>query len=204
LENLDSQHLKKKREQWRKYRESHPDYAQRQDQKWREYGKKWMKEHPNYHKQWRKMHPENVRAAQRKYNRKRYHEDPEFRRKRLEQAKEWQKKNREKVREMGRRHDRRRRNQEDRIQYNKKRIIKLKLELIRKLGGKCEKCGYNHNVAALTFHHINGIKGKRSSSPYSNWRKEDIANLKLLCHNCHAELHHPQLTMDSQGKLITG
>src|SRR5829696_3075664 len=33
------------------------------------------------------------------------------------------------------------------------RSLKRKMELIEQFGGKCSKCGYNKNVAALHFHH---------------------------------------------------
>ena len=35
------------------------------------------------------------------------------------------------------------------------RALKRKLELIELKGGECEICGYNNNIAALDFHHIN-------------------------------------------------
>lgn len=35
------------------------------------------------------------------------------------------------------------------------RGLKRKLELIESRGGKCEVCGYDKNIAALEFHHIN-------------------------------------------------
>ena len=35
------------------------------------------------------------------------------------------------------------------------RSAKRKLELIEYKGGKCEICGYNKNLSALEFHHIN-------------------------------------------------
>lgn len=37
----------------------------------------------------------------------------------------------------------------------KLRGLKRKYEAILKKGGKCENCGYNENISALDFHHIN-------------------------------------------------
>ena len=65
-----------------------------------------------------------------------------------------------------------------------------KIMAARLLGGKCEICG-NDDVFCLDFHHI----GKKEfdvsdyrSSRWSNIEKE-IKECKLLCRNCHAELH---------------
>lgn len=35
------------------------------------------------------------------------------------------------------------------------RGLRRKLKLIDYKGGKCELCGYNKNIAALEFHHLN-------------------------------------------------
>jgi hypothetical protein len=72
-----------------------------------------------------------------------------------------------------------------------------KLILVKMKGGKCEICGYNKNQTALCFHHINPktksfqIDIRRCSN--SSWEKLEIeANkCRLLCLNCHAELHNP-------------
>ena len=37
----------------------------------------------------------------------------------------------------------------------KLRGLKRKYEAILAKGGKCEKCGYDVNIAALEFHHLN-------------------------------------------------
>jgi predicted Zn-ribbon and HTH transcriptional regulator len=36
----------------------------------------------------------------------------------------------------------------------KERALSRKLEIIRLKGGKCERCGYDKNIAALEFHHL--------------------------------------------------
>lgn len=84
--------------------------------------------------------------------------------------------------------------------YNaqQERGIGRKKRIVRELGGKCENCGYYKNLSALTFHHIDPIKKEfkldlrsLSNRKYSVIEKE-IKKCRLLCHNCHAELHNPQ------------
>jgi hypothetical protein len=61
------------------------------------------------------------------------------------------------------------------------------------LEGKCVKCGYNKCLAALSFHHRDenekefGLSGNLALS----WIKvkKELDKCKLLCANCHAELH---------------
>jgi len=83
----------------------------------------------------------------------------------------------------------------------KKRAILAKLRLIDSLGGKCSSCGYDKNIASLCFHHRNpAIKkfrldmrglANRSSSEIV----KEAAKCILLCHNCHTEIHNPELSM---------
>ena len=79
------------------------------------------------------------------------------------------------------------------------RGLKRKLELIAKFGSKCKKCGYSKNYSALSFHHINPLTKKfgldlRACSNH-NWQLllEEANKCELLCLNCHAETHHPEL-----------
>lgn len=77
-----------------------------------------------------------------------------------------------------------------------------KLQLVREAGGVCSRCGYEKNLAALTWHHLNP-KSKSfeldlrhlSNRSEISIRKE-LAKCRLLCSNCHAEIHFPRLTMD--------
>lgn len=70
---------------------------------------------------------------------------------------------------------------------------------MRRWGGKCEECGYNKNVAAFDFHHI-----ERDEKEFSLDRRTlgnrsmekvllEMSKCKLLCANCHRELHNPEL-----------
>ncbi len=61
-------------------------------------------------------------------------------------------------------------------------------------GGKCEACGYDRCIEAPEFHHINssdkdfGISYKGYTR---GWKKvkEEVDKCKLLCANCHREIH---------------
>lgn len=81
----------------------------------------------------------------------------------------------------------------------KKRGLERKLYFVQKLGGKCSRCGYSANLAALAFHHLHGKEFKLDVRSLSN-RKinpilKEVAKCKLLCHNCHAEVHNPSLDL---------
>lgn len=67
---------------------------------------------------------------------------------------------------------------------------KKKQLLVEYLGGKCVRCGYNKNIAALDFHHINGKDFAISEKDYSFEKmKKEVSKCELLCANCHREEH---------------
>lgn len=80
--------------------------------------------------------------------------------------------------------------------YRDLRRMKMKQDLVAYKGGKCELCGYNKNVRALSFHHVDptqkdfNISGKYSYS--LDKLKEEVDKCQLLCHNCHNEVHDKQ------------
>lgn len=80
------------------------------------------------------------------------------------------------------------------------RGVRRKLELVEKLGGKCSRCGYNKNLAALSFHHLADKNHKLDARSLSNRSMERILEefekCQLLCLNCHAELHSPHLELN--------
>jgi hypothetical protein len=81
----------------------------------------------------------------------------------------------------------------------KKRGLERKLRFVQELGGKCSHCGYATNLAGLAFHHLRGKEFKLDVRSLSN-RKigpilNELAKCKLLCHNCHAEVHNPNLDL---------
>ena len=81
-----------------------------------------------------------------------------------------------------------------------------KLELIKIMGGKCEKCGYGKNYAALEFHHVepNKKEFQLDLRCLSNRKWEVILleadKCRLLCSNCHAEEHNPDCYMNGLGQ----
>jgi RNA polymerase-binding transcription factor DksA len=90
----------------------------------------------------------------------------------------------------------------------KERGLKRKLELINYKGGKCEKCGYNKNIAALQFHHINPDEKtiKLDSRVMSASKMEDlyreVDKCVLLCANCHAETHYQDMELNEVLKRV--
>lgn len=76
------------------------------------------------------------------------------------------------------------------------RSVARKLELIEYKGGKCEICGYNKNIAALEFHHIDSstkcfnIDGRLLANKKMDELIEEVNKCMLLCSNCHKEVHH--------------
>lgn len=66
-------------------------------------------------------------------------------------------------------------------------------------GGACAHCGYNENISALTFHHIDQktipLSGHNLSSNRDELLLEELKGCALLCANCHNELHNPKLKM---------
>lgn len=70
----------------------------------------------------------------------------------------------------------------------------MKLKAIEYKGGKCERCGYDKSVYALTFHHKDpnekdfGIGGDGGTKAWEKIRIE-LDKCVLLCANCHAEEH---------------
>lgn len=81
----------------------------------------------------------------------------------------------------------------------KKRGLVRKLNLVHTFGGRCNLCGYDKNLSALAFHHLHGKEFKLDACALSNRTEQrimdEVAKCKLLCHNCHAETHNPDLDL---------
>ena len=70
----------------------------------------------------------------------------------------------------------------------------MKKEAVRRRGGKCERCGYDKSIRALSFHHRNPSEkafGISCSGVTHNWEEylQEVDKCDLLCANCHAEEH---------------
>ena len=73
------------------------------------------------------------------------------------------------------------------------RRFRAKAAAIKYLGGKCEKCGWRGNQAALQFHHKNAEAKDFTLGNVANksWDsiKAEIQKCILLCANCHMIRH---------------
>ena len=85
----------------------------------------------------------------------------------------------------------------------KKRGIVRKLQFINQSGGKCAICGYNKNISALIFHHLDPkekdfkLDVRSLSNRTNDKNNQELSKCILLCSNCHAEVHNPELNLDS-------
>ncbi len=86
-------------------------------------------------------------------------------------------------------------------QAQQRRGRRRKLQLIGAKGGKCVRCGYARNHAALDFHHVDpaakGFALDLRALSNRKWQKVLVEAEKciLLCSNCHAEEHHPDCAL---------
>lgn len=76
--------------------------------------------------------------------------------------------------------------------------------LFKLAGGKCSKCGYQKNLSALSFHHSlsDEKEFKLDMRSLSNRKLNEVmkeySKCILLCHNCHSEIHNPDLDLGSE------
>lgn len=79
----------------------------------------------------------------------------------------------------------------------RRRWIDRKIKAAKLFGGKCVKCGYDRNLAALDFHHLDPTTKKYQWTKLRErpWEEvvDELKKCTLVCRNCHAELHNPQL-----------
>lgn len=79
------------------------------------------------------------------------------------------------------------------------RGLERKRQFLLQAGGKCTRCGYSRNLAALTWHHLDPEQKRfnldlRALSNRSLHEIEvEVAKCIVLCANCHMEIHFPQL-----------
>ncbi|MEO0776192.1 MAG: hypothetical protein AAF146_06500 [Bacteroidota bacterium] len=90
------------------------------------------------------------------------------------------------------------------------RSLRRKLKLIDMMGGGCSKCAYSTNISALHFHHVDSTtkQFKLDARILSNrsWEAilQEVEKCVLLCANCHAEEHNPELSLLNVAKIIAG
>ena len=83
----------------------------------------------------------------------------------------------------------------------KQKYISKKRILISENGNKCSKCGYNKNMAALHFHHVDktnktfNVDGRRIANNSLETLRKEVSKCILLCNNCHTEEHYPDYTL---------
>lgn len=88
------------------------------------------------------------------------------------------------------------------------RSYERKIKLIEISGGGCNECGYNKNIAALEFHHIDpttksfSLDARRLSN--TRWEYILIEHSKciLLCGNCHSEHHYPEMELNNVKQIL--
>ena len=84
--------------------------------------------------------------------------------------------------------------------YRKKNALQIKAArherkraAIAYKGDKCQKCGYDKCIAALTFHHRDPAEKEYQIATMFGWSwariMQELDKCDLLCANCHAELH---------------
>ncbi len=77
------------------------------------------------------------------------------------------------------------------VQKRRKKVREMALQF---LGGRCTRCGYDRCAEALEIHHLEssdkdfGISDKGYTRSWNRIRVE-LEKCKLLCSNCHREVH---------------
>lgn len=90
------------------------------------------------------------------------------------------------------------------------RGIKRKLFFVNQLGRRCCICGYQKNLASLIFHHKDPKQKTltldiRSMSNNSlEVLQNEVNKCQLMCHNCHSELHHPEMEIGGPSPHSSG
>jgi transposase len=85
--------------------------------------------------------------------------------------------------------------------------LNFKIKAIKYKGNHCQKCGYDKNIAALEFHHLNPQEkeinpAKLYHKPWE-YAKQELDKCTLLCANCHREEHYRQNEIKQQEKVLS-
>lgn len=79
--------------------------------------------------------------------------------------------------------------------------LRNKLKALELRGSKCEDCGFDKNIAALSFHHLDPNQKEREIHFYlsKTWErfKAELDKCALLCLNCHAIRHAQERLLEN-------
>jgi hypothetical protein len=91
------------------------------------------------------------------------------------------------------------------VKRNRVARLLRKYNLIKKAGGQCVICSYKKNLAALAFHHINekgtALSGSHLIKMPVDHAEKELNKCVLVCHNCHSEIHHPDLSLKVMAQM---
>lgn len=86
------------------------------------------------------------------------------------------------------------------------RGYRRKMLLIEYFGGCCQECGYSKNLAALEFHHLHNKSFQLDLRTLSNNSIrvlfDEAKKCKLLCSNCHRELHNSEMSKENISNIV--
>ena len=95
--------------------------------------------------------------------------------------------------------------------YDSAHVVRVqrrkKIFAVNYFGGKCQICGYDKCMNALSFHHINPDEKEYSPSyVVGRWKweraKKELDKCILLCLNCHAETHYVEIDIDLRSIIL--
>ena len=92
--------------------------------------------------------------------------------------------------------------------HQRNRAILKKYKIIADRDYSCERCGYNKNLAALEFHHIDpnvksfAMDGRTFANLSPDKIEKEATKCMLLCSNCHKEIHFPHYFMEDIKKMV--
>ena len=88
-------------------------------------------------------------------------------------------------------------------------IENIKIKCLNYKTNYCIMCGYNSNIKALHFHHVDGTKENKLSTLYRdnrNWEiiKKELDKCIVLCSNCHSAIHDDKINYTTVEYTVEG